>query len=217
MLCVNLPSQLLIVFGEGRANKCVGPSGNTLGSLKLNAISNTRERYSMIQVGALRFPDPAIFLKDSLAVLIIFRHTSADEPAIAFPRMAKLHADARGAKCTLHLILRKTIFPYKSMTDHAVCNRLDRFPIEAYNNGLAGDVCCDTYYANVGQVTRALGLSSVGYCHDVGVYTDAGALAECFEAFRGFVLAEHTIVVCHYVSIPLGSDAVCSVAHTLFL
>ena len=152
-----------------------------MGSLKLTVISKTSERYPMIQFGPLRFQDTANFLKDSLDNLIKSQRKASTNLQEAFPHMTKLHPHSGR---DLDLLLRKIPFPYTSFTSIETFEQPPKLPIEAYKNDLTGEECSASDYALVGTVIDKFELTSFGAYHDVYLYTDVLALADCFESFR---------------------------------
>ena len=171
----------------------------TIGSLKLKVISKTSERYPMIQFGALRFQDTANFLKDSLDNLRKSQRKASQELREAFPRVAQFHPHATA---NLDLLLRKIPFPYKSLVSSESFEQPPRLPIEAYKNDLTGEECTAADYELVGDVTKTFELQRFGEYHDVYLYTDVLALADCFESFRATFLLENKLDVAHFVSMP---------------
>jgi hypothetical protein len=102
----------------------------------------------------------------------------------------------------LDLLLRKIPFPYTSLTSIETFEQPPKLPIEAYKNDLTGEECSASDYALVGTVIDKFELTSFGAYHDVYLYTDVLALADCFESFRESFLNENKLDVAHFVSIP---------------
>ena len=113
--------------------------------------------------------------------------------------MAKLHPHSGR---DLDLLSRKIPFPYTSLTSIETFEQPPKLPIEAYKNDLTGEECSASDYALVGTVIDKFELTSFGAYHDVYLYTDVLALADCFESFRESFLNENKLDVAHFVSIP---------------
>lgn len=172
---------------------------------RFEVLAKTSEAYPMIRFGPLKFMDTANFLKSSLDTLIESQRGTHDILQQAFPRMASFHPKASDA--TLELLLRKIPMPFSSMRDSTCFFQPALMPREAYDNDLSGVACDFKKYAEVQHVISTLGLQTFGEYHDVYLFTDVLALADCFESFRSVFMSEHGLDVAHFISMPSASMA----------
>ena len=77
-----------------------------------------------------------------------------------------------------------------------------RLQIEAYKNDLTGEECTQADYKLVDDVVKTFELQTFGAYHDVYLYTDVLALADCFESFMATFHQENKLDVAHFVSMP---------------
>lgn len=168
--------------------------------LRLEVIAKTSESYPMIRFGPLKFLDSANFLKSSLDGLIKSQRSFASTLAEAFPYMSRFHPWATPE--TMEILLQKIPMPFTAMTGLDCFSYPALLSQESYNNDLSGERCDDTAYGKIRRVVQTLHLDTFGQYHDVYLYTDVYALADCFEAFRNTFKQEYDLDVAHFISLP---------------
>ena len=83
----------------------------------------------------------------------------------------------------LELLLRKVPFLYTAMTDHLYWSLPAVLPKEAYDSELSGE-CSDEDYELVKVVCRYFDIENQSQYHDLYLWTDALALADCMFGMR---------------------------------
>ena len=171
--------------------------------MRFEVIAKTRENYTMILLGPLQFMDSTNFLKSSLDGLIKSQRNAGNSLHDSFPRMRAYHPWATDE--SLHMLLQKIPMPFDVMQSTACFSLPALLPQDAYFTSLLGEPCDELTYGKVQEVVAALRLGSFADYHDVYLYTDVLALADCFEAFRNSFHAEHGLDVAHFISMPSAS------------
>ena len=149
--------------------------------VRVATIAKTAERCMQIRFGNYIFHDSMNFVKAGLDKLIKSQSKVSDDPALAFPEMARHHPLA---SVNLPLLLQKIPFPYSSMRD-STCFRLPALlPQECYADDFSGKPCSDEVYAQVKHIVETFDMKSFADYHKCYLHTDVLALADFMESMR---------------------------------
>ena len=167
-----------------------------LEDFSLEVMSESTEKFRAITLKkgdlCIEFLDSRKFLKDSLDHLIKSQKKCFADLSAAFPLMTLFHpmvhrGDNRVQE-NLELLLRKVPFPYRTMQNSEFFKLPALLDKEAYYDDLRQKPLDDKTYEDMKAIIQKLGVSDMREWHDLYLYTDVLALADCMEAFRhGFV------------------------------
>ena len=159
-----------------------------LSKLRFSILANTTEKYMQISFGPAVFRDSFKFATASLDSLIKSQRKAAATLEESFPILSAHHPYMKrgggGQRATLDLLLRKVPFAYSSMTDESYFSLPPVLEQRCYDNDLKDEPCSDKDYAMVQEVADHFKLEDQGQYHDLYLYTDVLALADCMEAYR---------------------------------
>ncbi len=157
-----------------------------LGNMAFNVLANSTEKYMEITFGPVVFRDSFKFADSGLANLIKSQRKTGATLAEAFPILAAHHPFALRfpGEASLDLILQKVPMAYTSIVDESYFTMDAILPRAAYFNDLAEEECSEKDYETVGKVVRHFDLKDQGDYHDLYLWTDVLALADCMQTTR---------------------------------
>ena len=91
------------------------------------------------------------------------------------------------------------------MTSMECCDLPAVLPQQCYDSKLSGERCSDEDYALVKGVVETLNLKTFREYHDLYLWTDVLALADCFEAFRPSFYKALRLDPAHFITLPSSS------------
>ena len=139
--------------------------------------------------GALKFRDSMKFNDAGLAKMIDSQRKVKAKLSESFPILTRMHPFVAGLEGdalekTLDLILRKVPFPYTSLKDQSSFNLPAALEQCSYDDSMSGVACSAEKYAMVKKVVERFDLPDLGAYHDLYLFTDVLALADCMESMR---------------------------------
>ncbi len=157
-----------------------------LSKMKFTILANSTEKYMEIKFGPICFRDSFKFADSSLAKLIKSQCKTAPTLAECFPTLAEHHPFALRVPgvASLNLILQKVPMAYTSIIDEGYFSMPAVLPREAYYNDLGQEECSEKDYELVSTVVNHFGLQDQGDYHDLYLWTDVLALADCMLSMR---------------------------------
>ena len=175
--------------------------------MRFSLLASSSEKYMEIRLGPVCFRDSFKFNTASLGAMIDAQRASRPSLAEAFPRLASHHPFLRRTPgdVSLDLLLRKVPMPYSSMTSPAYFSEPPILAREAYNNDLSGEPCSDKDLATVQRVVEQFGIRDQGEYHDLYLFTDVLALADCMESMRSGWEEHCGLDMLHSVTLPSAS------------
>jgi len=157
-----------------------------LRKLRFDIIANSSEKYMQIRFGPVIFRDSFKFMDSGLAKLIESQRAAGTTLEECFPILCSHHPflKRRPSPESQDLLLRKVPMAYSSITDPSYFSLPAVLPKHSYDNDLNDEPCSDEAYALVNHVVDHFGLRDQGEYHDLYLYTDVLALADCMETMR---------------------------------
>ena len=163
-----------------------------LEDFKLEVLAESTEKMRAITLKkgdiCIDFLDSLKFLKASVGELIASQKKAFPDLSSGFPHMANFHpaVDTVGGRTheTLEMLLRKVPFPYSAMRDIDFFARPALLDKEAYFNELRQKHISNEEYEEMRHIVASLSITTMRQWHDLYLYTDVLALADCMEAFR---------------------------------
>ena len=157
-----------------------------LANMKFSILANSTEKYMQITLGPVVFRDSFKFADSGLAKLINSQRKAAATLSECFPILAAHHPYIQKfpGDVSLDLILQKVPMAYTSIVDSSYFGLDAILPQEAYYNDLAEEPCSDKDYKLVATVVEHFDLKDQGDYHDLYLWTDVLALADCIMAIR---------------------------------
>ena len=172
----------------------------------INCIPNNMERYLSFTIDNLRFIDSLQFMNASLDKL------SSNLSTHEF-----IHTHRHTSSETVHLLLRKGVFPYEYWDGP---NKMDENQLpekQAFFSHLTGENISNDDYEHAQKVWNSFNLQNLGEYHDLYLKTDVLLLADVFENFRKVCLKNYHLDPAHYYSSPgLAWDAMLKMTNVSF-
>ena len=163
----------------------------------INCIPNNMERYLSFTIDNLRFIDSLQFMNASLDKL------SSNLSTHEF-----IHTHRHTSSETVHLLLRKGVFPYEYWDGPDKMDENQLPEKQAFFSHLTGENISDDDYEHAQKVWNSFNLRNLGEYHDLYLKTDVLLLADVFENFRKVCLKNYHLDPAHYYSSPsLAWDA----------
>ena len=157
-----------------------------LAKLRFSILANSTEKYMQIAFGPLVFRDTFKFADAGLEKLIKSQRLVQPSLGDCFPILCSQHPFLRERRDgeALDLILRKVPMAYGSIRDESYFGLPAVLEKRCYDNDLTGEACSDGEYELVRHVVDFFQLRDQGEYHDLYLYTDVLALADCMETMR---------------------------------
>ena len=164
---------------------------NIFGKGNINCIPNNMERYLSFSIDNLRFIDSLQFMNASLDKL------SSNLSLNEF-----VHTRRHSPSDTVHLLLRKGVFPYEYWDGPDKMNENCLPEKQAFFSHLADEGILDEDYRHAQNIWKTFNLRNLGEYHDLYLKTDVLLLADVFENFRKVCLRNYHLDPAHYYSAP---------------
>jgi hypothetical protein len=176
-------------------------------NMRFNILANSTEKYMQIALGPIVFRDSFKFADSSLAKLIKSQRQTAPTLAECFPLLAAHHPFVQKfpGDLSLELILQKVPMAYTSIVDNGYFAMPAVLPQEAYDNDLAQEPCSNEEYELVKTVVQHFGMQNQGDYHDLYLWTDVLALADCMTTIRGGWRAHCGLDLLKSITLPSAS------------
>ncbi len=161
-----------------------------LSKMKFSILANSSEKYMQIRLGPVIFRDSFKFVDSGLATLISNQRKQAKGSsktlAECFPILSQHHPflNKFPGELSLDLILQKVPMAYTSIVNNEYFSLPAVLPKDAYDNDLAEEACTDKEYDLVHTVVKHFDMKNQGDYHDLYLWTDVLALADCMESMR---------------------------------
>ncbi len=177
--------------------------------LPFKIIANTKENYMQILFGPVVFRDSFRFNATSMDEWIKSQRRDGASLAESFPILSSSHPfitrSSEDREVVLNQLLQKVPMAYSSIDSPeyfelpAVLNR------EAYNDDLRNVDCSEERYELVKKAVEFFSLRDQGEYHDLYLYTDFLALADCMESMRRRWFRRFGLDMVHNVTMPSAS------------
>ena len=102
----------------------------------------------------------------------------------------------------MNMTLAKIPMPFGSMRDPSFFELPALLPQEAYKNDLKNEALKDSGYSEIKEILDVLNIRSMREYHDVYLFTDVLAFADCFETFRHKFMESSGLDPFHYLGLP---------------
>ncbi len=168
---------------------------------KVDCIPNNMEKYITFSMGTLQFIDTLQFLNSSLEKLV---SNLAVEGIDKF-KQTKYYLKTKFPHLpedTIHLLLRKGVYPYDHVDGPYRFEETTLPPREAFYNSLQEEDITEDEYQHAQHVWKAFGIQNMGDYHDLYMETDVHLLADVFENFRDLCLEYYELDPCHFFTSP---------------
>jgi hypothetical protein len=174
-------------------------------ALPFSIIANTKERYMQITFGPVVFRDSFRFNATSLGKWIDSQRDAKPKLAQSFPLLSALHPFADGTDETLDLLLQKVPMAFSRLTGPEYFDLPALLDREDYYDVLREEDFSEAKYRIVENVVDHFDLQDQGDYHDLYLYTDALALADCMESMRTQWDNRFGLDMVHSVTLASGS------------
>ena len=165
------------------------------------------EKFITFSIGNLYFKDSAQFLSASLDKL----GSNLKVKAIKENNLKGVFANTWGffqrkwsklPESAFELLTRKGVYPYTYMNSFEKFKEKQLPPKEAFHNDLTLKDISDEDYQFAQQMWKTFKLKNLGQLHDLYCEADVVLLADIFENFRKFSLANYKLDPAHFSTAP---------------
>ena len=164
---------------------------------KVKVIGKSKEKFTSLQVGQLKFIDSFAFMSASLESLAANLRTFPFTDEIFSDRCDELVASLK----------RKGVYPYEHVKDWSVFGETALPPVHAFSSSLKGGITSGDY-EHAQRMWKLAQCRTFGDYHDLYLWTDVALLSDVFENFRTMALTDYKLDPAHYISTPgLSWDA----------
>lgn len=162
------------------------------GSDNISCIPNTIEKYMSFTVGNLCFIDSYQHLASSLDTLVKNLKTKGVN---SFVHTSKFFKDDE-----LDAITKKGVYPYESVKDHSVFEKVDLFNIEEFYSSLNNETISSDDYLRYIEVYKQFKCKNFGEYHDLYLKSDVLLLADVFDNYRKNIMNIYNLDPVRYIT-----------------